>query len=55
MILSWENSVDVEKLLSDLDYKFIVELYHDCLGEGYYKNPAYGKNFSILRDKFLKK
>lgn len=28
--------------------KFITDMYHGCLGEGYYKIPAYQKNFEML-------
>jgi hypoxanthine-guanine phosphoribosyltransferase len=52
MILSWKNTTEVKELINTLTDTIINELYYNCLSEGYYKNPAYSKNFSILQDKF---
>lgn len=52
MILSWSKSSDVRELLDNLLPKMIEDIYYNCLSEGYYRNPAYSKNFSILREKF---
>lgn len=52
MILSWPKSQDVKELLFNLSRQMVNELYYNCLSEGYYQNPAYGKNFAILQDNF---
>ena len=54
MFLSYEDTKDVVALLETVDKDILTELYYNCLSEGYYKNPAYSKNFSKLRDKVLK-
>lgn len=54
MFLGWENQDDVKEFLNYNNKEFLAELYHNCLGEGYYNNPAYSKNFSMLREKIKK-
>lgn len=53
MLLS-TDSLDVAEIIRTMDAKYIKQIYHFSLGEGYYKNPAYSHNFSLLRDKYLK-
>lgn len=54
MFLSYEDTKEVVALLETVDKEILTEIYYNCLSEGYYKNPAYSKNFSKLRDKVLK-
>jgi PRTase ComF-like len=50
MILGWKSASDVESLLQSIDPSLVIHIYRMSLGEGYYKNPAYSKNYSIMRD-----
>lgn len=54
MILSYEDTKEVDALFDVVNKEILTEIYYNCLGEGYYKNPAYSKNFAMLRDKILK-
>jgi hypothetical protein len=49
LILSTENEVELNNFLKSLDSYVLEEMYYNCLGEGYYKNPTYSKNFAILK------
>ncbi len=50
MLLSYDNTTEVKLFLSNTNKDILTKIYHGCLGEGYYKNPAYSKNFSLLRE-----
>jgi len=50
MILGWKSASDVEYLMQSINLNLVKTIYRMSLGEGYYKNPAYSKNFSIMRD-----
>ncbi len=53
MLLS--SNYDMSKsFIECLHPRWIKQIYHFSLGEGYYKNPAYSHNFSLLRDRYLK-
>lgn len=54
-ILQEEDKTYINKFIHELDTKILTEIYYACLGEGYYKNPAFGTNFAILRTEFLKR
>lgn len=52
-ILQEQNTKSISLFLSDLDHNILGEVYNCCLSEGYYKNPAFSTNFSLLRNKFI--
>ena len=47
------NSDDFSQFMSNVDEARSMELYYKCLGEGYYRVPAYQNNFNLLRDCIL--
>lgn len=53
MMLQAEKIEELEDLLSGINPDLIKKIYNLCLSEGYYKNPAFSTNFSILRTHFL--
>lgn len=53
MILSEPSKESLEDLLDYISSEMLTDLYLQCLGEGYHRNPAYSTNFSILRAKYL--
>lgn len=40
--------------LKTISPKMVAELYHGCLGEGYYKIPAYQTNFKLIQEQYQK-
>lgn len=37
-------------IVAQMPPRFLTEVYHGCLGEGYYRIPGYQVNFSVIRD-----
>lgn len=54
-ILAEPNIVTVTDLVEKMHIAVLTRIYNDCLGEGYYANPAFGTNFAILRKTYLKR
>ncbi len=52
-ILQEENDKKLELFLSKIPNLTFTKIYNQCLSEGYYKNPAFSKNFSIMRTHYL--
>jgi len=50
LLLSYEDSNLVESFLKITKRNILIKIYNGCLGEGYYKNVAYSKNFAKLRE-----
>jgi len=49
------GSLNTEKLfylLSSISRNLLSELYHGCLGEGYYKIPDYQRNFQTIENHY---
>jgi hypothetical protein len=52
-ILQGTDHDQVANFIAMLSHTLLTEIYYACLGEGYYKNPAFSENFSILRNRFI--
>lgn len=39
-------------LLDSISFDLLEQLYHGCLGEGYYKIPAYQQNFNFIKNRY---
>lgn len=50
MILAEPDTSKMGPFLCSLSDAMVNEIYMRCLGEGYYKNPAFSTNFAMLRD-----
>jgi len=50
-----ETEENAKFLLKGLNRKKISEIYHGCLGKGYYKVANYEKNFKIISDLMTEK
>jgi len=54
-ILQEPDTSKVTSFIRKIPINLLSEIYYSCLGEGYYKNPAFSTNFSILRTEFLQR
>ena len=52
-VLQEQDTKVIKEFIKNMNTKLVAEIYYSCLGEGYYKNPAFSTNFAILRTEFL--